>query len=507
MKCKIILSVILACSIFTCFGLCGCSQKSGENSLFKEQLNREGKTEKQSDYLVYYTIGTPDPDLELVTQEINQVLKEKINVTIQYNKIPWNNYGERSTALINSGSDFDMMFASSEADQGDYLGNAQNGVWLALDSYLEPGASGYNMYQAIDPQFWDGVRVNGKIYGIPTNKEVAVPDWWMYMYPQELVDTYQIDISQYRTLESLEPLFAMIQKNEPDYTVFEMDKKGHNFFLLDGYDWVIDRNCPLMVKNDDPELQIVNIFATDYGRQTLDTLHRYYEAGYINNDAAVNDNGSLTKGQKTFLRVASGGPASDIAWSNDRGYPVVAQQVTESYITPSSACGSLMCINAQSDSVDACIRFLNLLNTDPELRDLFNYGIEGVHYTRNEDNKVVLPDDRQYTGVQYAQGNFFILSLTEDDPDDKWEQFHEFNKEAQPSTLLGFVADRSEISHELNEINTVCQKYWSNLITGTVDPEIELPKFLNELQMAGLDKVQEELQKQLDDFRESKAQR
>ncbi|MFR5337387.1 MAG: hypothetical protein ACLTH0_13905, partial [Blautia producta] len=73
MKCKIILSVILACSIFTCFGLCGCSQKSGENSLFKEQLNREGKTEKQSDYLVYYTIGTPDPDLELVTQEINQV--------------------------------------------------------------------------------------------------------------------------------------------------------------------------------------------------------------------------------------------------------------------------------------------------------------------------------------------------------------------------------------------------------------------------------------------------
>ena len=74
------------------------SQKSGENSLFKEQLNREGKTEKQSDYLVYYTIGTPDPDLELVTQEINQVLKEKINVTIQYNKIPWNNYGERTVS-------------------------------------------------------------------------------------------------------------------------------------------------------------------------------------------------------------------------------------------------------------------------------------------------------------------------------------------------------------------------------------------------------------------------
>lgn len=504
MKWKIALSVILSCSII-CSGFSGCYHESSGSPPSHGQTKEEGKMSGQTDHLVYYTIGAPDPDLELVTQEINRVLKEKINVTIQYNKIPWNEYGEKITALINSGSDFDIMFASSEADQGDYLGNAQNGVWMALDSYLEPGASGYNMYQVIDSQFWDGVRVNGKIYGIPTNKEVAVPDWWMY--PQELVDKYQIDISQYRTLESLESLFAMIQKNEPDYTVFEMDKKGHNFFLLDGYDWVIDRNCPLMVKNDDPELQIVNIFATDYGKRTLETLHRYYEAGYINNDAVVNDNGSLTKGQKTFLRVASGGPTSDIVWSNDRGYPVIAQQVTESYITPSSACGSLMCISAQSDCVDSCIRFLTLLNTDPELRDLFNYGIEGVHYTRNEDNKVVLPDDRQYTGVQYAQGNFFILSLTEDDPDDKWQQFREFNKDAQPSTLLGFVADRSEISHELNEINTVCQKYWSNLITGTVDPETELPKFLNELQMAGLDKVQEELQKQLDDFRKSKAQR
>ena len=504
MKWKKLLAALLACSIFTCFGLAGCSHDDDGTPSYSGESNGEGKSNESTDYLIYYTIGSPDPDLELVTAEINKLLKEKINVTIQYHKIPWNDYGQRTTALINSGSDFDIMFASSEIDQGDYLGNAQDGVWLALDSYLEPGALGYDMYQEINSKFWDGVRVNGKIYGIPTNKEVAVPDWWMY--PQELVDKYEIDISQYRTLESLEPLFAMIKKNEPDYTVFEMDKRGHNFFLLEGYDWVIDRNCPLMVKNDDPNLQIVNIFDTDYGRQTLETLHRYYEAGYINNDAAVNDNGSLTKGQKTFLRVASGGPASDVTWSNDRGYPVVAQQVTESYITPSSACGALMCVNAQTDQPDACIRFLNLLNTDPELRDLFNYGIEGVHYTRNEDNKVVLPEDRKYAGVQYTQGNFFILSLTEDDPDDKWEQFQTCNQEAKVSTLLGFVADRGEISDELNQISIVCQKYWSNLITGTVNPETELPKFLDELQMAGLDKVQEELQRQLDDFRESKAQ-
>ena len=67
------------------------------------------------------------------------------------------------------------------------------------------------------------------------------------------------------------------------------------------------------------------------------------------------------------------------------------------------------------------------------------------------------------------------------------------------------MADRSEISDELNLISNVSQKYWSNLITGTVDPQTELPKFIHELKLAGLDKVKEELQRQLDDFKQSKS--
>jgi putative aldouronate transport system substrate-binding protein len=500
-KYKKFLALALACILAFCMGCTGCSDSASPDSSSREE-NLKPEPSDQTDHLIYYTIGAPDPDLGLVNDEINRILKEKINVTIQYNKIPWEEYGQRIAALINSGSDFDIMFASAEVDEGDYIGYAQNGAWLPLDEYLVPGASGYDMYQAIDKRFWDGVKVDGKIYGIPTNKELAVPLWWMY--PKELVDKYDIDITKYRTLESLEPLFQMIQRNEPDYIVFELDKKAHNFFLLDGYDWIIDKDCPLMVKNDD-DLQVVSIFETEYGRDTLDTLHRYYEAGYINNDAAVNDNGSLVRDRKTFLKVAAGGPTSEVAWSNDRGYPVVAQQVTKAYITPNSTCGGIMCVNARTKNAEACVQFLNLLNTDPELRNLVQYGIEGEHYTLDERNKVVLPQERTYTGIQYTQGNFFLLNLTQADPDDKWEQFQDFNEKAVPSSTLGFVADRSEISDELNLISNVSQKYWSNLITGTVDPQTELPKFIHELKLAGLDKVKEELQRQLDDFKQSKS--
>ena len=75
-----------------------------------------------------------------------------------------------------------------------------------------------------------------------------------------------------------------------------------------------------------------------------------------------------------------------------------------------------MAVNANTKHPVECIKFLNLLNTDPEIRNLFNYGIEGVHYTLDEQGQVVpntdkdshgdpLPDApaSRYSGVQYTQ--------------------------------------------------------------------------------------------------------
>ena len=90
-----------------------------------------------------------------------------------------------------------------------------------------------------------------------------------------------------------------------------------------------------------------------------------------------------------------------------------------------------MAVNANTKHPVECIKFLNLLNTDPEIRNLFNYGIEGVHYTLDEQGQVVpntdkdshgdlLPDApaSRYSGVQYTQGNWFILkTMGSDNPD------------------------------------------------------------------------------------------
>lgn len=457
--------------------------------------------------LVYYTIGDTDKDLRMVNDKINEVLLKKIGITITYIKVGWQEYMDRLNTLVSSGTPFDIAFAP------EYTTYAQRGAWLRLNDYLTN--AGKDMYDAIDPIFWQGVRMDdGGIYGVPTNKEVAVRDQWMY--PDALVKKYNIDISKYTTLASLEPLLRLIKDKEPAYQPMELDKNSQNFFALDGYGYVSEKTLPLMLRSLDPQAKVVNIFETEEARKVLDILRRYYKAGYINEDAAMRESQGLQRGTLVFWKAAGGGPLSENSWSKDRGYKLVAYPVTPALITTESVRGGVMAVSADTKHPVESVKFLNLLNTDPEVRNLFNFGIEGVHYTLDGNGQVVpsppkdnkgnpIPDaPPSYGGVQYTQGNWFILKTMGGqfpDPLDKWEQFRINNAEAVKSSTLGFTPDLSRMPIQLQNIQMVWDKYFPSLMTGSVDIDSELPKFNQELRQAGIDQVRAEVQRQLDAWR------
>ncbi len=448
--------------------------------------------------LKYYTIGTPDRDLKRINDALNALLEKKCGLHVEYIKIGWGDYGRTLTSMISAGSDFDLAFATN-LDQGDYLGNAKKGVWLALDPYLK--TIGKDMYAAIDPHLWAGMKIGGKIYGVPTNKEIAVPEWWIY--DKSLVDKYRVDVTQYRTLESLEPLFRTIKRNEPDYIVMELDQYSHNFFALENYEYLLNKSVPLMVISTEKRPQVVNVFETELATRTLATLRKYYKAGYINEDASLRADAGPATERRTFWREGGAGPNANASWAKDFGYEVVAQQVTDSIVTTESARGGIIAVNARTRYPEECIAFLNALNTDPDIRNLLNFGLEGVHYDLTPEGQVEVRKDSNYVGVQYTLGNWFILKTMKGDPPNKWDIYKEFNRAAVKSEVLDFVPDISspEISTQIAAVSAVTEKYYPALMTGTVDPEIELPRFLAELKAAGVDELKAVFQRQLDDWK------
>lgn len=458
---------------------------------------RKDVSQQEKEPLVYYTIGAEDKDLGIVNEALNQILSDKYGITVDYRKLDWNIYGDKITDYLNLNEKMDVVFASS-VQQGDYVGNAKNGAWYPLDDFLE--GEGQALYDAIPEIWWEGARINGHIYGVPTSKELASVEQWMY--PRELVDKYQIDIDSIESLEDLEPVFAEIKEREPEYTVMELNQYSCNFWTVDGYEYIMDYQIPLMVDSLDENVELFNIMETEKGEQVLRTLRKYYLAGYINRDAPIRESQTLQKGEKVFWRHAQGGPYAELEWSNQRGYEVVSKIAGPIIINTESLRGAYMCVTSSTDEPEAACRFLEAVNTDADVRNMLSYGIEGEHYILNEDGQAEVQKDT-YAGVSYTQGNYFLLYTRKDQPIDLWEKYKEFNDSALLSETLFFEMDTSEIEDEIKAVRKVSEKFYPALMTGSVDVDEYLPLYREELRRAGIETIREELQAQLDQWKKN----
>ncbi|WP_154669889.1 ABC transporter substrate-binding protein [Bacillus niameyensis] len=449
----------------------------------------EGGSEEKPYEIKWYTIGTPQKDTDKVFEEVNKYTKEKINVTVKMTQIDWGDYDEKMNVVVQSGEVYDIGFTNSSM----YVQNAQKGAYVALDELLE--THGKELKQVLDPALIEGAKVNGKLYGIPSNKEVARQS--VYTFNKRLADKYNFDLSTVKKLEDLEPMLKTIKENEPDITPIAT----FNAYLP--FDYILEGDMPFAFPIEGDRDHVVNQFETDIAMESFKTMHNYYKDGYIKADAATSNENWPMDVENWFVRMGDSQPYADMLWSRSAQYEVVSVPAEEPTTFNTSVTGAIQAISVTSKNPEKVMEFLNLLNTDPYLRNLVDKGIEGVHYEKNADDKIKdLPERiERYNLPTYSLGNHFILYLYEDDPADKWDKFKEFNDQAKAAPTLGFHFDSDPVRSEIATISNVSSEFYPALATGSVDPEEYLPKFNQKLKEAGIDKVLEEIQKQFDEWK------
>ncbi len=184
-----------------------------------------------------------------------------------------------------------------------------------------------------------------------------------------------------------------------------------------------------------------------------------------------------------------------------------------------SARGTLTAVNKNTEHPEKCVEFLNLLNTDTYLRNLLNYGIEGVHWDKAEvpeeeakaaegkeyvlDYKVKLNPEKQkdYAVAYFVQGGMFNTAVLETEPIDKWATFKEFNEASQEAPSFGFDFDLDPVSTEVAGFRNVLDEFGRSLYTGSVDPEEYLPKMKEKMEATGIQKVIDEMQNQINSWK------
>lgn len=475
--------------------LAGCGGKKSETNENGEEIVE----------LTWYQVGDTQKDQQEVIDKVNEYTSEKIGVKLNVISVGWGDYNQKMQVIINTGDNWDLCFTCSWAN--DYLQNANKGAFLALDDLIKDK----EMYKTIDSRFWEAAKVKGKTYGVPSEKEIGSMPMWVFT--KEYVDKYNIPYEEIHTLEDLEPWLKVIKENEPDVVPLYLTK---DYTAPTYMDKIQD---PVGIEYGDDTLTVKNVFETEKMQSTLKTMRKYYEAGYINKDAAT---ASDDKAQKRFVTKGDGQPYAELIWGKDLGYEVVATPIMDTSVTNSSARGALTAVNAQSEHPEKAVELLNLINTDEYLRNLLNYGIEGTHWEKAEvpaeeaqaaegkpyvyEHKIKLIEgaSKDYSVPYWVQGGLFNTYVLENEPVDKWATFKEFNDASEEAPSFGFDFDLEPVSTEVAGFRNVLDEFGKSLYTGSVDPDEYLPKLQEKLEATGIDKVIDEMQKQIDEWKESK---
>ncbi|BBH22724.1 ABC transporter substrate-binding protein [Paenibacillus baekrokdamisoli] len=498
------LSLALVAMLMLSTSLSACGSKNndvtqGTNDKPKDEAKvndtKKDDTENEKTVeLMWYSIGAPQKDTDLVMEELSKYTKEKINATIKMKQIDWGDYTQKMQVISASGDPWDLAFTCSWAF--DYVQNVRKGVFAELDQLIEEYGQGTK--KALNPAFLEGSKVNGHNYAIPVNKELPAQPVWRFN--KNLVDKYKLDISSIKTLADLEPLLKVVKEKE-GYAPISADK---NFGLAFPYDYIIE-GLPLGVKLGSTDNKIVNMLEDPEVVSDLQTLHKYYKAGYLPKDVATLQSGDAAQTGKWLVDKADTQPLADILWSESLGYPIVSKPIREPIVFNWSVTGSMIGINAQADDLHKkkAMQFLELLNTDPYVRNMVDSGIEGVHYKKLSENvKEDLPAAKErYDMPSFSLGNIMLTYLSASDPANKWEEFEKFNSAATNAPTLGFKFDTTPVASQIGNLNNVKEEFYPSIMTGTVDPSEFIPKAIKKFKDAGLDDVLAEAQKQFDEWR------
>jgi len=449
---------------------------------------------------------TPEAS-ETVLKEVNAYLKEKINVTLEPIWGTWGDFDTAAVTALTGGDKVDMYFTCNWS-ANEYNKYAADGYWVKLDDLLQTYAP--ELLKTIPQGIWDCAVTEGHdgkgIYAVPGLKDTATQNCWDVNGTLLAQLGYDVDAVCAAGLDFFSPEFEeMLQTAK--------DAKGKDFYPLLIEAAVLERmaTTTAIVTGDlgsgnvlsyyydaaDPSKDIgstiVNKFATPEFEKFAKKVYEYAQKGFISpscqSTATANDYRTATQNSGEYLiGTQSYAFGCELDYATARGIDVRMVPAAAAYMDCTSGQGAMMAISATSKNPERALMFLNLLNTDPYVMTMVNYGVEGYTYTTNADGTISFINENRanYSPWTNGVGNVRILPPTDAQGADFWDRFSAYYNAAETLPYGGFIFDGSALETEQAALANVFAEYAFNLMSGAVNPDDVLPTFLSKLEDAGI---------------------
>ncbi len=440
-------------------------------------------------------------DVERVTAKVNEIMNPLgVNVHLEYTNVA--TYDEEVSRRLAAGETIDLM----NSMEWNFPSLISNGSILSLNDVYEEYGQDIQAALGDDFQsFLDALTKGGEIYGIPQLS--AKHTFNDVLINKELADKYEMDLSTIDSYDDLEPFMLTIKENEPG--VKPIIRSGITFSgttavctFDENYEALGDGIGVLM---DPDSYELVNFYATDEYAEFCKTVHRWYEEGLVSDDIA-------TSGDRIHTYWQTGNAFACIDHTTDYSTETASSMLSAQYGVDTEMiristpiCSNLIyftTIPYTSENPDAAMIFLNEMYKNTDLINTLYYGVEGEDWDLVDGFITGKEDSTFFASCSSSQpmiwGNYFVSTEIAGNEEGAVQKALEYTKSGKSTRSLGFLFDTSNVSTQYAAIQNVLQQYQEGLEFGILDPEVELPNFLQALEDAGVEEFIAEKQAQLD---------
>lgn len=459
---------------------------------FKAWVKDSSEEKEEITNLSWYFPAEKQPDQQVVEDELNKLLEERIGIHLSLNPIKSTDYDKKLNVMFAGKEEFDLCFTSNWANE--YYSCVAKGMLLPLDDLIDTYAP--KLHEAVPDFLFEVPQINGKIYAVP-NYQVLYKQW-SFVVRKDLIDKYKFDVDSipkeagFDTIMALESFLRIIKDNEPDMYPLRQAFSSDSIFYE-----TIGGNSTVIKKGDTSRKVMANIDTPEW-EKGMEILERWYNEGYLREDLFnVYSDTSVSAFLKYAVDIMVSKPGIEQELFSKYGKEYVVIPICSPFIESSAGMSTATGISVTSKNPEKAIELIELTNKDKEIYNMLCYGIEGKHYEKIDDKHIrIAPEKRYFPYVSWMFGNQFNAYLYEGQSDDNWEVTHKLNMESEKSPIYGFNFNPAPVIDKIVQIKAITKEY-DYLYTGD---KTYIKEYITNLKEAGIDDVVKETQKQIDEW-------
>ena len=306
----------------------------------------------------------------------------------------------------------DIFYFSGKATYDKYI---NDGRLSNLSSQMSESGASSMLRKYISPHFFNALQgMEGRLYAVPTNKTIGEYTY-LLLNKQALndakrrVDGVAMNTAPYTSLtcDDTKDFLSFVSAYLKDYAPLYTNLSEEELLINNLQFWGVDTKGELsdafsvlgnyyngtasFTDKGAYDETMMNLFENEQFVADLKTLYNYEKAGYYTNSADAKFAVGYVKGGADLVDVYG-----------DEYEMIVLEKPT---LEADAVYSDLFGVSAYTSDLARSMEILTYLNTSEEFRNLFLYGVEGIHYETKQvtlDGESASDDDEveTYTVVQ-----------------------------------------------------------------------------------------------------------